>query len=98
MAGVSGCKKHKTRLLTNCPIFGNPSYLPETVLPTNADVMKYYLFLKDEMAYRSADIPSVAEVSSCVSSKVEALWYKASIPIITHERIVAKIKELHDKH
>lgn len=38
-----------TRKVTSCPIFGSPSDLKDNVLPTNADVMKYFLFVRNDL-------------------------------------------------
>jgi len=61
-----------TRKLLNCPIFGAPRDLFETVLPTAGDILKYYLWVKHDLNLpRPCD--AVAIISEKVASKTEQL-------------------------
>ena len=89
----------KTRKATRCAIFGDPAEMRSTVLPTYADMMKVYLLIQHQMKPTSTSKdPAVAEVSDKVAKKIEQLWLKASIPIISHKRVVEKIRLYHDKY
>ena len=41
--------KPKTRQVSKCLVFGAAATMPETVLPTNAAIMKYFLYIREEM-------------------------------------------------
>ena len=73
--------KPKTRTTTSCPVFGTATELPESMLPTNADVVIYYLCVRYYMKEKpSSKEPPLSEVAERVSKKVEGVWQKLSIP------------------
>ena len=74
----------KTRAVTTCPVFGAPCELSESVLPTSCDVMRYYFYLRRSEVGTPL---SVAEVAAKVAERLEYIWHKASIPIVTKNRI-----------
>ena len=83
--------KHKTRKDTCCPIFGHPVELHENVLPTLGDTMRYYLLVRNRFKPNDATKePSLLEISEAVAQRCEQLWYKSSIPVIGHKRVVEK--------
>ena len=90
--------KHKTRQDTYCPIFGHPAELHENVLPTLGDTMRYYLLVWNILKPNDATKePSSFEVSEAVTQRCEQLWYKSSIPVIGHKRVVEKVWTHHEK-
>jgi len=86
-------KKMKTRHDSTCPVLGIPSILPQTVLPTYADTVR-----DDLKAGGATKDPAVADIAKLVAHAVEEVWYKASIPVISHKRICEKIRDYHDKY
>lgn len=89
----------KTRKKTNCPIFGTPKELWPNKLPTYHDVMKYYLFIKQEFKpERTSKEPTVLEISERVAIEIRQIWEKASIPVIIHKRVLQMIRAYHDKY
>ena len=42
--------------------------------------------------------PPVIEITQQVAQKVEAIWVRASLPTISHKRVLEKIKLLHTKY
>ena len=84
--------KHKTRKDT-CPIFGHPAELHENVLPTFGDTMRYYLLVRNRLKPNDATKePSSLEVSEAVAQRCEQLWYKSSIPVNGHKRVMEKVR------
>ena len=93
-------KLHLTRnIIKKCPIFGDPTEMNKRQLPTYNNVIKDYLHTRDLLtAQRNNKWQSVAEISELVSTKVEKIWQKASLPILSHTRIVQMIKSYHSKY
>ena len=82
-------KQLTTRKDVNCPIFGSPSPLPDNVLPTYQDVLKFYLFQRNLMKLSSTSKePLVADISETVCEKIEEIWHRASIPIVSRKRVL----------
>lgn len=90
---------NNTRKSTSCPIFGAPEEIHENQLPTYKQVMKYYNLVRHQLKLgnNSKKEPSINEISEIVSSKVEYLWRKASIPTVSHNRVMQLIKSYHAK-
>lgn len=88
-----------TRQATNCPIFGASEEMSENQLPTYKQVMKYYNLIRYRLKLEcnSKKEPSINDISEIVSSKIENLWKKASIPIVSHNRVMQLIKTYHAK-
>lgn len=86
-----------TRKMINCPVFGAPCNIPDTVLPTNADIVKYFLYVKHDLNLtRPRD--AVAIICENIAIKAEELWERASIPVVSHARILQMLRSLHDKY
>lgn len=82
-----------TRNAVECPIFGAPTDLSSVSLPTFFDLIKYFLWVRhqEEQKHVNRNL-IVANALEIVSRKVEEIWRNASIPTISHQRIVALIK------
>ena len=88
-----------TRMHSKCPIFGDPCDLFGHQLPSYRDVMKCYLHKRNEkLNALNGYNPSVAVIASEIATAVQEIYRKASIPCVTHKRIVAKIKEYHERY
>ena len=91
--------KAKTRAKTVCPVFGHGRELHDNVLPSYHDDMRYYLLVQNKLDYdRRGQHPTISEISEIVAQKLELLWNKASIPIVSHTRVLQKIRQYHDKY
>jgi len=89
----------KTRTKTMCPVFRTPSQLSGIVLPTHESVMKYYMWWKHMLKPTNAtQEPTVADISEKVALEIENIWYKASIPTVSHSRMLQQIRAYHDKY
>jgi len=87
-----------TRSAIECPIFGAPKELSCAVLPTFSDVIKYFLWVRYNLEKSGINRNLlVSEASDTVARKIEDIWKSASIPIVSHQRIVALIKEYQKK-
>lgn len=84
-----------TRNKVSCAIFGPPMEMPDNKLSTYFDVIKSYNLTKYQMKQeQNNNDPShknIAE-SSSRTVQVEQLWQKASLPIVSHHRILALLK------
>ena len=86
-----------TRKNLKCPVFGYACNLPTNVLPTYMDVMRHYQHVKLTLEAQGNLAPSVSEIASICSSDIESLWTKASIPIVSHTRVLKLIRTFHDE-
>lgn len=69
-----------------CVVFGHPSKHQGLNLPTHQDVMKHYLFVRQELKTSNKE-PTFSDISDCVVHHVQSMWEKASIPTLSRKRI-----------
>lgn len=86
----------KTRV--KCEIFGTPSELCGNVLPTYCDVMRLYLSYREIFKDESNKDPSVLDICKKVIIDVKSIWQKASLPVISDQRIIQKLKDYNEKY
>lgn len=87
-----------TRKMVACSVFGIPKDMSDIVLPTYEHVMQYYALIKHQMKPTAATKePSVSDISEKVAQNIELIWLKASIPVVSHTRILQMIRSYHDK-
>ena len=86
----------RTRI--NCEIFGTPSELPGNVLPTYSEVMKLFLWYRGLSKAESNKDPSVLDISKQVIVDIKCIWRKASLPTISDQRIIQKIRDYNQKY
>lgn len=93
-------KKYKLQTHTHCcPIFGYPKALNEINLPTYEDLLlncfeeSYEISVSSESKKRLA-FSTIADI--LVATQIEMIYFKASITVVTHTRIVQMIKSYHD--
>ena len=74
--------------------------LIEMNLPTYRDFMKQctYVRLKRRNKRNLKKQPSITKMATIVTKKLEAIWQKASIKIVSRTRIVQQVKNYHYKH
>lgn len=85
-----------TRKKVSCVIFGAPSDMPDSQLPTYEDVMKFYNLTKQKLKCElNNKDPSHREIAETVSNKVEQIWDKASIPHVSHRRVQEMLNVYH---
>lgn len=87
-----------TREKVACVIFGAPHEIPTNVLPTYADVMKAYINTRQQLTTENNKYPPFAEVSNKVCVDVELVWEKASLPTVTHGRVIEKLRSYNEKY
>ncbi|GBP49054.1 hypothetical protein EVAR_81614_1 [Eumeta japonica] len=82
-----------------CPIFGTIEDIKENVLPTYQDVMKCYEWNRLQVKIKNVSNkePTFSEIAEIVTRKVEGVWQKASIPIVSHTRVIQLLKAYHSK-
>lgn len=79
-----------------CPIFGAPSELATTCLPSYNDVMKNYNAIRLNLKTSDQE-PQVSKIVDILSRNIERVWTSASIPTVENLRIMQKIKHYHSK-
>jgi hypothetical protein len=84
-----------TRNQTKCATFGDPADLNENQLPTHRDIMKCYLLKRNEVKSKTGYDPPTTGIASELATRVRQIYEKASIPCVTHKRIIAKVKDYH---
>ena len=68
----------------SCVVFGSPCKLLGNMLPTYEDTLKYYNLVKFQLKEASnGKDPWHSEISSKVTAEIEALWEKASLPVVS---------------
>src|ERR1043165_5002128 len=88
-----------TRKCLRCPIFGAPRDLSGTVLPTFEDIMKYHLYVRNDLKVNpKSNGPTVSAISELVSLRAENIWMKASIPIVSHSRVLQLVRSYTDRY
>src|SRR5260221_3792580 len=88
-----------TRKGASCPVFGSPGELSGNVLPTYCDIMKFYVWTKNNLKINTKiKEPTVGEISEIVAVRVEKIWMKASIPVVSHTRVLHLLRAYHDKY
>jgi hypothetical protein len=80
------------------PIFGAGRELQNNVLPTYEDVMKLFILITHSSTGKKQYRDLIHNSSEIVATQVEDAWHKASIPIIEHRTILARIKAYHEKY
>lgn len=89
----------KTRKDLRCPLFGDPIKFSDNMLPTYCDVIKHYLWIRNEMLeLNNGKDPSVKDLCEMIASDIEAIWSKASIPTITHQQVVSRLILYYQKY
>lgn len=89
-----------TRQSHRCPIFGLCKGLNGVSLPTYEDVLlccfeeSYQLSVKSETKKNI----SFSLIAENVAFQIEAIYAKASIPIVSHTRVVQMIRSYHDSY
>ena len=82
-----------------CVKFGSPSILQGNVLPTYIDVMKQYNFTKHQVKKEgNQKDPPHREIAEKVTIEIESVWKRASLPTVSHERILAMLNTYHGKY
>jgi len=84
---------------TTCAILGPYKELDDRQLPTISDVIKFILFVKNDLKlkYNGKD-PSNSDIYAIVSEEINNIWTKASIPIVTKERVIQMLKSYFEKY
>src|ERR1043165_3918191 len=92
-------RRPSTRQMLRCPVFGAPRQLCEVMLPTYEDI-RCYLFEKKQLKATSGTSkePLVSKLCEIVATKTENIWIRASIPVISHKRVLQLIRACHDKY
>lgn len=89
----------QTRQKLECSIFRHSKQLSDFSLPTYCDIMKYYLHVRHELKPEATSKePTVSEILDILIKKVESIWLKASISVVSRFRMLQMLKTYHDKY
>ncbi|KAK0043130.1 hypothetical protein Bpfe_027477 [Biomphalaria pfeifferi] len=97
ITGIKMSSNVDTRAANKCPVFGHSCELVTNVLSTYMDMMKYYSHIRQKLSSDQAKEPTVSEIAEIVSTDIEAVWHKASIPVVSHTRILKLIRNSHEE-
>ncbi|CAH0554916.1 unnamed protein product [Brassicogethes aeneus] len=83
----------------NCPLFGDVCDLKDNILPTYAEVMKFYEWTRRNIKHlrETKKEPIYKEIEIIVVSKLIKIWDKASIPTVEEKRVKAMLQAYHLK-
>lgn len=89
-----------TRQRQCCPIFGMPKELSGKNLPTYEDMLRscFEESYKASLLSLSKKKVEISLIADSVATQIEILYCKASIPMVTHKRVVHKIKTFYDAY
>ncbi|CAH1107677.1 unnamed protein product [Psylliodes chrysocephalus] len=89
----------KTRNLVNCPLFDAPKEMSCVMLPTYECIIKEFLWTRIGLEVKSVNRNLlVSKPSKIIAKRAEDIWKNASIPIVSHQRIVELVKQSYDKY
>lgn len=90
---------NRTRKSFKCSIFGDTSDLKDNMLPTYEEVIKCYEWTRFEIknSKNTKKEPNFQEVADIVTAKIENIWRKASLPILSNVRVQQMLKAYHIK-
>ena len=77
---------------------GLPSDLSELNLPSNRDILKYYLFLRVAVQKKKKKKQSYGSLTTQVAKKILDIWNKLNIPLINEKTVFKKLKTLANKY
>lgn len=87
-----------TRARITDPVCGVPRDFSGNVLPTHEDLLKCYLWVRQELKQGSRKEPTVSQISTVLCTKLTVIWEKASIPVLSNARIMTLIRTYHEKY
>ena len=84
-----------------CPILGQQKPFDKKRLPTSADVLLHYQHIRFELRNQrhTQKEPSVHnEILPTLRSDIKEIWDIATIPVISDERVLFKLRKLHEEY
>ena len=80
-------------------LFGEAKF-SESQLPTYDDAIKHYLHSRSALllANEGREEPAASEVAKQVATALREIWIKSSIPTVSQQQILARVKKCHDSH
>ena len=88
--------KVQTRSAIEHSIFGTPTKMRQTVLPTYLDVMRHALLIKCEQNLPNAFL--IKNICKQLIPDLKEIWLRASIPIVSDYRIEQLFRKYYDKY
>lgn len=90
----------RTRNSLKCPLLGEISDIKDNMLPTYKEIMKYYEWARWQFKFDKGTKkePTFLEIANIISTRIEEIWTKASLPIVSHTRVTQMLKSYHLKY
>ena len=85
-----------TRQDSLCPVYGKPSQLERSCLPTFGDVMRAVNWERFNRKTTRQE-PKWTDVSKCIATHLEEIWSTASIPTVSTKRILDMLTAYYHK-
>lgn len=79
---------------TTCAILGTYKEHDDRQLPVIRDVIKFILFVKNDLKLS----PSNSDIFAIVYEEINKIWNKASILIVTKKRVIQLLKSYFEKY
>ena len=84
---------------STCAIMGPYKELVNRQLPTISDAIKFILFVKNELKLKyNGEDSSNSDMYEIVSEKINHIWTKALITIVTKKRVIQLLKSYFEKY
>ena len=87
----------QTRNQNICHVFGKTKQMSKNLLPTYGDIIKHFMLARQELTDGKAKEATVNVTCNKVCEDLVQILHRESIPVISPQQIVAKIKDYHDK-
>ena len=85
-----------------CKSLQKPKELDNDVMPLNSEVISHYFFLRNSLSDSNPrffnKIPAFGDIKEKLFKNVVALWRKSGLPIVSKQRVEAKLKQLIDRY
>lgn len=98
---MSSKRSITTRQISSVPLFGTEEDLdPDNalVLPTYKDVIRCFQSARLKLKNDGVKQPSKFAIAAIVARKIELIWHRASLPVVSNKRIIDMIVTYHGKY
>lgn len=92
------CPTMSERLVKECQLFGKPKLLNKNVLPKINEVLLHLLYTQFNLNHVKVNKNEIFNRAvAIVTDDVIEIWTRASIPVISRQRVIKIIEDWHQK-